>query len=151
MNLSNKDIIVFILLIISLYMNYCNMKEPFTVNLKKDAEGNFVIPGNLNVNGKIAGNEVVGYNKVEYFNPKSNRSIRLENNNEINCYHNNKLTTLHLGYKAPVHLGYTGQDVFINKVKVDSKTVGGLGNTDMEAIRNLSELANNLTKNGKLR
>ena len=50
MNLSNKDIIIFTLLIISLYMNYCNMKEPFTVNLKKDAKGNFVIPGNLKVN-----------------------------------------------------------------------------------------------------
>ena len=53
MNLNNKDIIIFILLIISLYMNYCNMKEPFTVNLKKDAKGNFVIPGNLKVNGTV--------------------------------------------------------------------------------------------------
>ena len=187
-------------------MNYCNMKEP-SVNLKKDAKGNFVIPGNLKVNGVVgirtdpnpkdglvingAGNiinsietvgagiycdktfrvtgasqfdgevsmekslrvtnemkakDVIGTKRVGFNNGR--HAIYLENNNEINQYSNGKLSNLHLGYRAPVHLGYTGQDVFINKVKVDSKTVGGLG-IDMESIE-ICQIANNLTKNGKL-
>ena len=56
MNYSKKDLIIFALFILSFYLHFFK-KETFTnVNLEKDAKGNFVIPGNLKVNGTISYN-----------------------------------------------------------------------------------------------
>ena len=52
MKLTKKDLIYISLFMVIIY-HLLFKKEKFTVNLKKDGKGNFVIPGNLKVNGTV--------------------------------------------------------------------------------------------------
>ena len=199
MNITKKDLIFLLLIVLSFYLNRRPIEK--LVNISKDSDGNYVIPGNLVVKG--AGTFGTSVNRKLVIKPSTYGT----NSTGIEFYTGDKRT----GYLVPQASGQLvssgnlflnpGKKIIMDKCKLSANNYGALkintpygyasigpenknfchiytdkptfafnkSLTDVrdyknykeystnkgldastEAIRNLSSLANNLTKNGKL-
>ena len=175
MNYSKKDLIIFALFILSFYLHFFKKETFANVKLDKDAKGNFVIPGNLKVNGTIGvrrepdpkigvlvnGSGLGGAiqsNGTLYVYGQShlmgNVGVKRDPHPKVGLIVNAQslkigMETVGAGIYCDKTLQVTGDSILQNITSKGEPITGG-SNADTEAIRNLSKLANDLTKNGKL-